>query len=273
MTTKRTKPEAEEEVEANEELVELLENLVKLTKTSRKRKPEPEPEELEEPEEAEDAAEGDVEDEGEGEGEAEAEEPEEPAAEPAAKRPWMAIACAALAAALAISVTFAMTLWFRYDKTATSQDRRQEIAERAGVIARTMYNYDYHHTQDYLNAQAKVLSRSTAANVKQQWSTLSTFINTGQIVSTAQVNSIYVGDYSASKAVVVVDISTKLVTSKGISNLTNVFDQFHLVREHGVWVADGSPKIVGSGTETDTDLQGKPLSSASPSPSPSASAK
>jgi len=275
MTTKKSKPEAADDVEANEELVELLENLVKLTKSSRKRRSEPEPET-----EAETEAEAEaVEQEGAVEPEAVAEEEPEEEAEEEAEADGerrirvLAIVSAALAMLLAAACTFGVILWFQYDRVNSSQDTKQKVAERAGVIARTMYNYDYHHTQDYLNAQAKVLSKTTAANAKKNWATMSTYINTAQLVQTTTVNQIYVGEINGSKATVIVDLNSKLVTSKGIVNQVNVLDRIKMVRERGQWMADGSPLVVGPGTETDTDLQGKPLATPSASPSPGPSTK
>lgn len=277
MTTKTGKTGKDEDPKvtaeqdaAEDELVELLERLVRKARAPRREAgdetesdeagTEAEDDELE----AEEAETGDV-------LEDDADDEERPA--PVRGGRLLTVVTAVLAFALAAAATTAVVFWRQYDNVSSAQDARQEVAERAGLIARTMYNYDYHHTQDYLNAQAKVLTKATAANVKQNLSTLSTFINTGQIVSTAQINQIYVGEISGGKATVIVDISTRLTTTKGISNLANVLDKFQLVREHGVWLASGSPQIVGPGTEKDTDLSGKPLASASPSPSASPTKK
>jgi hypothetical protein len=180
----------------------------------------------------------------------------------------LSILSVVLATALAAVSTFAFVQWREYGSGSSSQAVRQKVAERAGLIVSTLFTYDYHDAKGYLEKQAAVMTKSAAAAVKPNWATLTTLFETGKYVSTAQIEQVYVGDVSGSKASVIVVVNNKLVTSRGIQNSVGATLQFSLAKENGVWLASAVPKLESTGVQTNTDLQGKPLQAATPTPSP-----
>jgi hypothetical protein len=196
---------------------------------------------------------------------------EEPVADESSARRIriLTIVSAVLATALAAVSTFAFIQWREYGSESSPQVVRQKVAERAGEIVSTLFTYDYHDAKGYLEKQAAVMTKAAAATVKPNWSTLTSLFESGKYVSTAQIEQVYVGDISGSKASVIVVVNNKLVTSKGIQNSIGATLQFSLAKENGTWLANAVPKLESSGVQTTTDLQGKPLQSTTATPTPS----
>lgn len=277
-SAKRTDSEAPEasddylDEQYEEEIKELVERLVrrgrpKPTRPKPAANPEPEPAAKAEPElavEAEpEAADSKLDD--ETEDEASAAEPQ--AAEYGLRRRVrvLSVVSVVLAAAFAAASTFAFFLW----RDSTAQNAKQQVAERAGLIATTLFNYDYRNLGGYPARQTSVMSSALAANAKKGRPAMLDMITKGQLVWNAKVNQVYVADVHGSTAWAIVDSDAKVTSSKLIATLTGTVTRFKLVKENGVWLLSQPPETLSQGTETDTDLQGNPLS---PTATPSASA-
>ena len=173
-----------------------------------------------------------------------------------------------LAAAFALALAAAATFGFYLLRNADDQNPRQQVAERAGLIATTLFNYDYRNLGGYPARQTSVMSSALAANAKKGRAAMLDMITKGQLVWNAKVNQVYVADVHGSTAWAIIDSDAKVTSSKLIATLTGTVTRFKLVKEHGVWLLAQPPETLSQGTETDTDLQGNPLSpSASPTPS------
>lgn len=153
-------------------------------------------------------------------------------------------------------------------------DGRLEVEQRASLVANTLYTYDYRDVSGYLKAQQDVLTKAAEATVKPNWSALTTMIQSGKYVSRPQIQQVYVGDISKSRATVVVVTDIKLTTAEGVLNSIGATLQFTLEREGGRWLAGQIPTLLTPGTQTQTDLQGNPIKpSASAGPSAGATPK
>jgi hypothetical protein len=151
---------------------------------------------------------------------------------------------------------------------------RLQVEQRASQVASTLYTYDYQNVSGYLKAQQNVLTKTAEATVKPNWSSLTTMIQSGKYVSRPQIQQVYVGDVTRSRATVVVVADIKLTTSKGILNSIGATLQFTLAREDGKWLASEIPTLLTPGSQTETDLKGNPIKPpASPSPTPSVTPK
>jgi hypothetical protein len=260
--------EGDEEYRDDQEFEDDLKELVeRLVRRSRPRRPRPEEEAEPEaeavlpepaPEEPQDAEAQAVPPKATG-----APEAEDTKAQP---EPWRRVAIA-LAAVAALLLVATATLAVLLVRSATSTDARQKVAERAGFIATSLYNYDYGHVDAFLKRQTSLMTASLAASVKQTQPTLASVITDSKVAYSSRVTQVFVSDVHGSRATAIVVMNSKVNTNKGTANVTDWYVQIQLAEQKGQWLVASAPVSLAQGGQVDTDPKGNPIP---PTPAPSA---
>ncbi len=126
-----------------------------------------------------------------------------------------------LVAALAFAATLAGREWHRADALHTRLHQltlRQQVAVRAGGVARALFTYDYRNlgtTQRYLSSAATggFAEREAAQSpaVQQQ-------LRRAKAIGSAQIKEINVSDVTAGHATAFVVVATRVTSASGASN-------------------------------------------------------